>query len=164
MIGKTIKRVPTKKFIEHYESAIKNAGRKRTSKTTTGAAATKKRTAKKSSPVKKVVAGKKAATPRAAKKKASRQAPPKARRIARPVRSEDRVRSRSRSPRDAGPCRFWCPPNGPRNSPRFPQLPRLYVSVSIGTQKHHWTRNADFCTLPAEIEHGHAVQRANADE
>jgi hypothetical protein len=48
VIGQAIQRVPTKKFIEHYESAIKGRPAKRT-----GKAATKKTTAKRAAPKKK---------------------------------------------------------------------------------------------------------------
>lgn len=59
VIGQSIKRVPVKKFIEHYESALKDSLRKRPSNPAVKKAASSKATAK----------GKKSTKPVAAKKK-----------------------------------------------------------------------------------------------
>lgn len=61
VIGETIKRVPVKKFIAHYESAVKTAGKRPTKKKMAKKNTAKKNTAKKSTAKKKPTPKRKAA-------------------------------------------------------------------------------------------------------
>ena len=71
VIGQAIKRVPARKFIEHYESVVKRPVGKRTSKSTTKKTTAKKAAPKKKRSTKKALTNKNPAR-RTAKKESSR--------------------------------------------------------------------------------------------